>query len=280
MAWNAKLDLTYSNTGTPDAPRTGLHFLHSGPLRVLQSLYPEGDAICHNVIVHPPSGIVGGDVLDISLRLAAGTHALVTTPGATRFYKSMDAPGTQQVLAHVATGARLEWLPLEAIAYNGSNAVNRAVFDLEPGAEMMGWDITALGLPNAGEQFERGVFNQHMEIPGLWLERARIDSVDKRLLDSPLGMAGMRCMGTLFFASGSAITRQRREALLDAVRCVIGQSELAATAGATAPNPRMVVVRTLSPVVEPAMKTLRACWASLRSVAWSMADKPPRIWSM
>ncbi len=280
MAWHAKLDLNYSNTGSVNAPRTGLHFLHQGPLRVLQSLYPEGDAICHNVIVHPPSGIVGGDVLDISVRLAAGTHALVTTPGASRFYKSIDAPGTQQVQAQVAAGARLEWLPLEAIAYNGCNAVNRAVFDLEPGAEMIGWDITALGLPNAGEPFERGVFNQHMEIPGLWLEHARIDAADKRLLDSPLGMAGLRCMGTLFFASGIAVARERREALLEAVRLVLGQSGLVATAGATAPNQHMVVVRTLSPVVEPAMATLRACWASLRSVAWGMADKPPRIWSM
>ena len=280
MAWHAKLDLNYNNTGSVDAPRTGLHFLHEGPLRVLQSLYPEGDAICHNVIVHPPSGIVGGDVLDISVRLAAGTHALVTTPGATRFYKSVDAPGTQQVQAHVAAGARLEWLPLEAIAYNACNAVNRAVFTLEPGAQMMAWDMTALGLPNAGEPFERGVFNQHIEIPGLWLERARIDAADTRLMNSPVGLAGMRCMGTLFFASGDVITRDRREALLEAVRLVLGQSALVKTSGATAPNPRMVVVRTLSPVVEPTMVTLRACWAALRSVAWGMGNAPPRIWSM
>ena len=280
MAWHAQLDLTYSNTGTLDAPRTGLHFLHQGPLRVLQSLYPEGDAICHNVIVHPPSGIVGGDVLDISVRLAANTHALITTPGATRFYKSTDAPGTQQVHAHVAAGAKLEWLPLEAIAYNGCNAVNRAVFELDPGAEMIGWDITALGLPHAGEPFVRGVLNQHIELPGLWLERARIDASDTRLMDSPLGLADMRCMGTLFFASGEVITRERREALLEVVRAVLGASALAATAGATAPNPRMVVVRTLSPVVEPAMDTLRACWAALRAVAWGMGNTPPRIWSM
>ena len=280
MAWHAQLDLAYSNTGTLEEPRTGLHFLHQGPLRVLQSLYPEGNRVCHNVIVHPPSGIVGGDVLDISVRLAANTHALITTPGATRFYKSSDAPGTQQVHAHLAAGARLEWLPLEAIAYNGCNAINRAVFELDSGAEMIGWDITALGLPHAGEPFVRGVLNQHIELPGLWLERARIDASDTRLMDSPLGLAGMRCMGTLFFASGEVITRERREALLEAVRAVLGGSALAATAGATAPNPRMVVVRTLSPVVEPAMHTLRACWASLRSVAWGMKDTPPRIWSM
>ncbi|MEP6771545.1 MAG: urease accessory protein UreD, partial [Polaromonas sp.] len=46
MTWNATLALDY----TRQAGKTIAHFRHSGPLRILQSLYPEGEAICHNVI--------------------------------------------------------------------------------------------------------------------------------------------------------------------------------------------------------------------------------------
>lgn len=107
MTWRAELSLDYAlSTG-----RTVARHRHSGPLRVLQSLYPEGDAVCHNVLVHPPGGIVGGDVLDIRVAVGEGAHGLVTTPGATRFYRSEGESCVQQTLLDVAAGARLEWLP-------------------------------------------------------------------------------------------------------------------------------------------------------------------------
>ena len=51
---------------------------------------------------------------------------------------------------------------------------------------MIGWDVCALGLPNANQPFERGTYLQHIEAPGVWLERGRIDASDHRLLQSPL----------------------------------------------------------------------------------------------
>jgi urease accessory protein len=107
-----------------------------------------------------------------------------------------------------------------------------------------------------------------------------IDAADQRLLHSPLGLAGHLCMGTLFFATGEAITRERRELLLAALRASFEGHELAATTGATAPNPRTIVVRTLAPRTEPAMHLLRGAWAALRQSAWNMGGAPPRIWSM
>ena len=84
MTWHASLSLDYRL----EANRSVARFVHDGPLRVLKSLYPEGDAVCHNVLVHPPGGLVGGDTLDIGVQVGAGAHGLITTPGATRFYRS------------------------------------------------------------------------------------------------------------------------------------------------------------------------------------------------
>lgn len=208
--WQAHLTIDYTRASV----RTVAKFEHEGPLRVLQSLYPEGDAVCHNVLVHPPSGLVGGDVLDIQVNLGANTHALLTTPGATRFYRSEQGLATQQVKAYVGDGARLEWLPLETIAYNGCHGLNHAVFDLAPSAEMMAWDITALGLPHADLPFEHGQLQQHMEVSGVWLERGLLDAQDTRLMNGPLGLAKQRCMATLVLACGADLPRERRELAL------------------------------------------------------------------
>ncbi|MGQ2979732.1 MAG: urease accessory protein UreD [Polaromonas sp.] len=275
MAWHATLSLDYSL----QAGKTIAHFRHDGPLRILQSLYPEGDAVCHNVLVHPPGGLVGGDTLDIAVTGAAGSHGLITTPGATRFYKSLGETALQRTRVRLEAGARAEWLPMEALCYSGCLAENHLTLDLAPGAELMGWDVTALGLPVAGQPFVEGSFCQHIELPGIWLERARIRADDLLLLDSPLGLAGQRCVATLFFASGSKLERKRREGALDVARDVMANHALAPTAGATSPDAQVVVVRVLSPLVEPAMGLLKQVWKSWRQHFWAQAAPSPRIWS-
>jgi urease accessory protein len=279
MAWRGSLQLDYRADELRGAPRTVLHDRHDGPLRVLASLYPDGPATCHSVLVHPPGGLVGGDVLEIAIDVAAGAHALVTTPGATRFYRSSGETATQRLRARVAANARLEWLPLESIAYSGTLAENSARFELAPGAQTIGWDVLALGLPAADQAFERGRFVQHLELPGRWLERGAIDAADTRLLDSPLGWAGHRVLGTLWFAAGSALAPARREALLAAARDLASADALLrASAGATAPDEGIVVMRVLAARVEPAMALLTRVWAAWRAIAWQLPAVPPRVW--
>jgi urease accessory protein len=276
MTWQANLSLAYERHGA----RVVARHEHSGPLRILQSLYPEGDAICHNVLVHPPGGLVGGDTLDIAVQVASHTHGLVTTPGATRFYRSDGPLALQTTRITLQPEARLEWLPLEALCYNDCNAENRLVMDLAPGAELLGWDLTAFGLPSANLPFVKGSFAQHIEVPGVWLERGRIDASDTRLMDGPIGLNGARCMASLFFVGGAKLDRLRKQQALDIARELIGGSELAATAGATSPNPQVIVLRVVAPLVEPAMQLLRAVRNAWRQELWQLPTCNPRIWAM
>lgn len=312
MPWHARLDLDYHRTppaappadgasnpaAGPAAPsadpirpdaapagaartaRTTARFRHDGPLRILQSLYPEGEGVCHNVLVHPPGGLVGGDTLDLRIRAEAGAHGLLTTPGATRFYRSEGEAAVQRTAIALAPGARFEWLPLEALCFDGCLAENRLRLDLAPGAEMIGWDVTALGLPHAGKPFRRGHLLQHMELSGAWLERGRIDAADARLLDGPLGMAGHRCLATVFLASGAPLPRAARERALEAARAAIDAHALRDTAGATSPDGRVVVVRALAPLVEPAMQLAKQVRAAWRAAHWDLPPTAPRIWVM
>ena len=275
MTWHARLALDYR----AQQGKTVLHFSHDGPLRVLKSLYPEGPGIGHNVLVHPPGGLVGGDVLDIDVHVGAGAHALVTTPGAARFYKTNGEPAQQRTRLRLAAGARLEWLPLEGIAYNACDALNQIELDLAEGAQLLAWDVTALGLPLAGQPFEQGRFVQHLAWPGRFLERGVIDAQDRLLLDGDLGLAGRRCLASLVLASGTPWPRSQREALLESMHALLQSASPAVVAGVTAPNEHMLVLRALASVVEPAMVLWKTAWAHWRAQLWGLRGPAPRIWS-
>ncbi len=267
------LDLRFHRSG----PLTVLHHRHAGDLRTLASHYPEEGGVCHQVIVHPPGGYVGGDILTLRVDVAEAAHALVTTPGASRIYRSLGDVTSQTVDARIASGGRLEWLPLETIAYCGCLAENRARFQLAPGAELIAWDMLALGLPAAGRPFSAGRYTQHLEVPDIWLERGRIDASDGILLRGAGGLAGRTACATLFFVSGSPLAPQRRDALLEAARSRCDRhSDVAAAA--TSMHAQVVAVRALGARIEPVCAMLRSIWAAWRGAAWSLAPCSPRLW--
>jgi urease accessory protein len=177
-------------------------------------------------------------------------------------------------------GARLEWLPLEAICHSGCRAENRLEIALAPGAELIGWDVTALGLPQSGLPFAQGSLLQHLELRGAWLERGRIDALDERLMDGPLGLAGQRCIATLYLAAGSDLSRARRDLALELARDAIMAHPLCASAAATAPGPRVVAVRVLAPLVEPALGLLKAIRHAWRPALWQLPPTVPRTWAL
>ncbi len=78
-SWHAELYLGFARNGEGTVLRENRH---CGPLRVQKALYPEGDAVCQAIVLHPPSGIAGGDQLAIAVDVASGAFAQLTTPGA------------------------------------------------------------------------------------------------------------------------------------------------------------------------------------------------------
>ncbi len=292
MAWQADLHIAYACTVGADGTNPGhpactrAHARHSGPYRVLKALYPEGPTVCHHTLLHPPSGLVGGDTLNLTLEVGEGAHALLTTPGASRFYRSTGALAEQRVVARVAAGAKLEWLPQENIVGSGALALNAQRFELAEDAQMMGWDLLALGLAESGAPFVAGRYTQHLELPGLWLEHGVVDAADTLLLSSPLGLAGQHALATLWWAGGSPISDATAAVLVDAARAVMAtQAQHEAmqiaqvSAGVTRVSPHVVVLRALGRQVEPLRRLLNAVRRQWRVALWNLDAPDPRVWS-
>jgi urease accessory protein len=124
---------------------------HEGPLRVQRPFYPEGkDGPCHIYVLHPPGGVVSGDRLLVDVRAGEGSEVLLTTPGATKLYRARgDDDATLVQRFTVAEGARVEWLPPETIAYDGTVARVSTEVELAETSSYVGWEILCLGRPAA-----------------------------------------------------------------------------------------------------------------------------------
>jgi len=267
--WPAQLTLQ----ARADSGRTLVHARHEGPLRLLKSLYPEGDGIAHAVIVHPPGGLVGGDRLEMTLDVQAGAHLLATTPAATRFYRSQQLDAVQTVRATVAAGARLEWLPQETLAYSGCRARNSVTVQLQ-GQLLLG-ELLALGLTEAGQPWLEGELLQSLAIDGLWLDRGCLRASDRALLEGPCGLAGQRVLGSLVLAQAQPFAPAMVEQLLEAARV----DTAGVRSGATLLQGRLLLLRLLAQEVEPAIRLMRAVRGRWRELAWGLRAVEPRIWS-
>ena len=267
-AWHAHLVLGYCRRGE----RTVLHHRrHQGPLRVQKALYPEGEATCHTLILHPPAGIVGGDRLDLEVGLEAGAHALLTTPGATKWYGSAGAGAEQRNDFRLAAGARLEWLPQETIVYDGAVARQRTRVDLAPGACFLGLDVLCLGRRASGERFRRGQFSLSTRIDQggqpLWREWGTLHG-GSAFLDSAAGLRGAPVAATLLAAGV-----EDAPALVQSLRAALPAGEWGLTA-----LPGVVVARWLGEAGEAARTWFLHLWQLLRPLLFGLTACPPRIW--
>jgi urease accessory protein len=266
-SWKARLELGF----TPQGGRTVLsHKQHDGPLVVQKALYPEGDAVCHAIVVHPPGGIAGGDELELASSVAPGAAALLTTPGATKWYRSA-GPQASQRIAFDVQGA-LEWLPQETIVFDGALALSTVEADLARQASLVGWEIVCLGRAGSGERFRRGSyrFSARVRRAGhpLWLERGRIDG-GSAILQSPAGLAGHAVFGTLYCAFPDLKLEH-----LSALRKVQPEDGR----GAATRLPGMLLARYLGDSSEAARRYFMQLWHVLRPALAGREAVEPRIW--
>jgi urease accessory protein len=267
--WRATLDLAFERRDT----RTVLaRRRHEGPLVVQKPLYPEGDAICHAIVVHPPAGIAGGDDLQLSIAAGEGARALITTPGAAKWYRSNGAWARQRTVIDVAAGAWLEWLPQETILYDASRADIGWCARLAGDARLIAWDIACLGRTASGEGYERAQSRIESRVSRdgrlLFVERAHLQANDA-VLASPAGLASSPVFGTLIASAPDLAPK-----LVEACR----EERPAAGQGAVTMLPGVLIARYRGASTEAARNYFTALWRRLRKPLLGADAAEPRIW--
>ena len=280
--WSASLNLRFEPRQVNSATRTVMtERNHFGPLRILKPLYPEGDGSCHAVIVHPPGGIVAGDSLAVDLRVDSGAHALATTPGAQKWYRSTGAAASAITRLHVADDAHLEWMPQETMVFNGARARQTLEITLAPKALFFGWEMLCLGRITRGERFATGEFRQRIRLvradggAPLWRESMCLSGNDP-LMSSPLGFRGLPVAATAWIALPDTESGVVTADVLAAVRVELGDAPLAA---ASSPEAGLIVIKAMGDAPEAVRNLLIGVWKKIRLQVFAREAILPRIWS-
>jgi urease accessory protein len=274
--WDAYLKLRFEDSGgkTLVADRS-----HVGPLRLLKPLYPEGEHVCHAIIVHPPGGIVADDHLRIDVSVGPKAHCLCTTPGAQKWYRSTGALATAHTRLRVGATGTLEWMPQETIVFDAARAQQSLHIEMDAAGKFFGWEILCLGRRERKERFASGLFSQRIELVRddalIWSERLHLLGNDP-LLSSPLGLAGCVVSATAILALPLNENTVMRTVLLPRIREILSTCEHAA---ASSPIDGLIVIKVVDTFAETVRNLLITVWSTLRLDAFQTPAEIPRIWS-
>lgn len=140
-SWHAVLKLKFKNI----QKKTILFSKKSlGPLIVQHPFYPE-KKVCHTYIIHPPGGIVSGDILNIIVKLKKNTNTLFTNPSATKFYCSNRLQKSKvKINFYIEDNASLEWLPQNSIFFPNSYVDIENNFFIKNTSKIIIWETLCI----------------------------------------------------------------------------------------------------------------------------------------
>ena len=292
-AWHAGVDLAFETREGRTVPTRRRHV---GPLRVLKGYRQTGDDCWEQVLVHPPGGIAGCDQLDIQVQTGQQSRVLMTTPGATKWYRSASTesgdqliPAQQTVNLRINDESGFEWLPLENIFYNGAIARLETRIEVAPRAALIAGEVYCLGRPASQAPFNHGRIEMHTRLTRtgrpVFIERARLDG-GSRALSAPAGLNRHPCFGTLIVLPAVIACEQATDSdpqaqlaqLRDLTRQDLSKQTIHGEVAVTV-LPQVLVVRWRGPSAEAGWQALRAAWQVLREPVLGRAVQAPRIWA-
>jgi urease accessory protein len=183
------------------------------PLQILAPLDLDDPATIVSML-NTTGGLVGGVRLVVDVNAGADTHVCLTTPSATRIYRTTGAPAVQEVRLRVGAGALLEWLPDHAIPFAGSAFRQSIHVEMGRGARLVLVDAFSVGRVARGEAWRFATLDSALAVrdDAGWL------LLDRFVIDGDRGWSGLgHTEGAPYFATAVIIGPIDTRALTDAV---------------------------------------------------------------
>lgn len=245
------------------------------PWKIQRSLYPEGEEVCHCVLLHTAGGFVGGDRLSAKIHLQPHTQALLTTASATKVYRSTGADSLQDLHISIDEGASLEWFPQETIAFAESKYRQTTRIELASHATCTFWEIIRFGRTARGEKFLNGNWRSHTEVwrdqNPLWIDRQHLHGISE-MLDSPNGLNGYAIAASFVFV-GTEVSPE----LITSIRSTWEEGNYEGVSGVTR-SLCGLVCRYCGNSSSDARKWFQQIWQLLRVSYKNRAICVPRVW--
>ena len=234
----------------------------------LKARFPHPHDGMEAVTLNSSGGVAGGDVLRTTIRVQAGAAATVAGQAAERFYRARpgDAPAMLRTDIVLDQGAALDWLPQEAILFDGCALDRRLAVEMAADARFLGIERLVFGRAAMGERVRTARLAETIRIRragALVLHDAiRLPDAVDAALARPAIAAGARAVATILLVAPEA------EAMLEGVRAAIDGHE----AGASAWN-GLLLARIIAPEAASLRPPVLAALACLRG------GRPlPRVW--
>jgi urease accessory protein len=264
------------------------------PLQVLEPMDLDGSGCLTVMMLNPTGGVLGGDRLETTVRLGAGTHVCLTTPAATRVYRSAGPPSIVITTARIEDGAVLEYMPDHLIPSPGARlrqyteiALHRSAIAFVLDAWAVGrvargeaWRFAAIDIGLAVEDCDGPLLRDRAVLRGRGAEGGGAAggggeeaSGAPDLEPWPLGLGGAEGLGYVATFAALAPARSDSESLAAELRDVLaGVAMRPARTGVTALARGGVVARLLLPSAPALTVAAEALWARCRA---RLLGRPP-----
>jgi len=251
------------------------------PLRVVRS-FPSGETATLAHLHNLSGGVLGGDLLELSVEVFEGARAQLTSTGATRLYRCRTGvpAASQRQSFRVGRDALLEYLPDELIPFAGTRYRQETVIELSDGAGLFWWETVAPGRAARGEVFEYDslLFKLDLTARGLPLARERFAlEPARRALQSPVRLGPYLYFATFYVCRvglpGSRWLELEAE-LAELARSLSIPGSL--LWGVSALPAHGLVVRTLGMRGRDITRGLLDFWRASKSALYREAAVPPR----
>jgi urease accessory protein len=164
------------------------------------------DGTAYLMLLNPTGGVLGGDHLVTEIIQEARTHVCLTTPSATRIYRTSARPALLETTIRLEEGAALEYLPDHVIPHDRSALRQTLRLEMAAGSRAILLDSMASGRVAHGERWSFTEMDSRTEVflcgKPAFLNRTRIDPAERnpRGLGLLEGFDYMSCVG--LFADG------------------------------------------------------------------------------